>query len=186
MVRYPDSRRSARFRLRQRPGTRRAWFRQRPGLRRARFAKSTLACGLVDLFRRGSSPAPGVVPRRGTEGQGDLALSAGRVDTAGHADAAERAEAAGGAGPDPALGRMARLAGRHAPFGALVLGAAAARAMVILGCPGSMLTPDSADYVGVALRMQPSLIRPSGYPAMLWLLQPFHSLAAAAGGQPGM
>src|SRR6202011_5316541 len=121
MVRYPGSRRSARFRLRQRQGTRRAWFRQRPGLRRARFAKSTLACGLVDLFRRGSSPSPGVVPSRGTEGQGDLALSAGRVDTAGHADAAERAEAAGGAGPDPALGRMARLARRHALFGAVLL-----------------------------------------------------------------
>ena len=123
------------------------------------------------------------MPSRGTEGHGDLALSAGRVDTAGHADAAERAEAAGGAGPDPALGRMARLARRHALFGAVLLAAAAVRAMVMLGFPGAMLTPDSADYVGVALRMQPSLIRPSGYPAMLWLLQPFHSLAAVTGVQ---
>ena len=51
------------------------------------------------------------------------------------------------------------------------------RGIVILGFRGPMVTFDSADYVANTLRMTPGLIRPSGYPAMLRLLEPFHSLA---------
>lgn len=120
---------------------------------------------------------------RGAEGRGDLALSAERAVAAGPADAAGPA---GGAGREPVPGRVARFARRHALFGAVLLAAAAVRAMVMLGFPGAMLTPDSADYVAAALQMQPGLIRPSGYPAMLRLLEPFHSLAAVVGVQHAM
>ena len=51
----------------------------------------------------------------------------------------------------------------------------------MLGFRGPMVTPDSADYVANALRMTPAVIRPSGYPAILRLLEPFHSLAAVTG-----
>jgi hypothetical protein len=123
------------------------------------------------------------MPSRGAEGRGDLALSAERAVAAGPADAIGPAS---GAGREPAPGRVARFARRHALFGAVLLAAAAVRAMVMLGFPGAMLTPDSADYAAAALQMQPGLIRPSGYPAMLWLLQPFHSLAAVTGVQHAM
>jgi len=83
----------------------------------------------------------------------------------------------------PAGGRVARFARRHALFGAVLLAAAAGRVIAMLGFRGALLFPDSADYVSVALRMQPHPIRPSGYPAILWLLQPFHSLAAVIGVQ---
>lgn len=83
-------------------------------------------------------------------------------------------------------GWVARFARRHALFGAVLLAAAAARVIAMLGFRGAFLYPDSAGYVSAALRMQPGLIRPSGYPAMLWLLQPFHSLAAVVGLQHAM
>ncbi len=82
--------------------------------------------------------------------------------------------------------RVARFARRHALFGAVLLAAAAVRVVAMLGYPVTGLTPDSADYVAVALRMRPHPIRPSGYPAMLWLLKPFHSLAVVAGVQHAM
>jgi hypothetical protein len=118
----------------------------------------------VNSFRRGSPP-PAVVAVQGIEGRGDGARPAG--------------------GPDMqrAGGRVARFARRHALFGAVLLAAAAVRVIAMLGFRGALLFPDSADYVSVALRMQPHPIRPSGYPAMLWLLQPFHSLAAVIGVQ---
>jgi hypothetical protein len=68
-------------------------------------------------------------------------------------------------------------------FGAVLLAAAAVRAIAMLGYPGAKLIADSASYVSVALRMQPSVLRPSGYPAMLWLLRPFHSLPTVIGVQ---
>ena len=83
-------------------------------------------------------------------------------------------------------GQVARLARRHELFGAVLLAAAAVRVVAMFGFRGAFLYPDSADYVSVALRMQPHPIRPSGYPAMLWLLKPFHSLAAVVGVQHAM
>ncbi len=68
-------------------------------------------------------------------------------------------------------------------FGAVLLAAAAVRVIAMLGFRGPMLYPDSTSYVAYALRMAPGLIRPSGYPAMLWLLEPFHSLAGVLGVQ---
>jgi hypothetical protein len=105
---------------------------------------------------------------QGTVGRGDSALPADRPDR------------------QPVPARAARLARQHALFGAVLLAAAAVRVIAMLGFRGAMLYPDSADYVSVVLRMQPHPIRPSGYPAMLWLLEPFHSLAAVAGIQHAM
>jgi len=94
------------------------------------------------------------------------------------------------AGVLAAAGRAARWAGRvarrHAVFCAALLAAAAARIIAMAGYPAPMVAPDSADYVGNALRMQPNPIRPSGYPAVLWLLRPLHSLALVAAVQHAM
>jgi hypothetical protein len=86
----------------------------------------------------------------------------------------------------PALGPVARFARRHALFGVLLLAAAAVRVIVMLGFRGPLLYPDSTGYVANAVRLAPGLIRPSGYPIMLWLLKPFHSLAAVLGVQHAM
>jgi hypothetical protein len=118
----------------------------------------------VTLFRRGHVP-PGVATAQATEGRGYLTPPADQPDMEG------------------LPGHEARFVRRHALFGAILLAAAAVRVIVMLGFPGAILIPDSADYVSVALRMQPFVIRPDGYPAMLWLLRPFHSLAAVIGVQ---
>lgn len=82
--------------------------------------------------------------------------------------------------------RAARFARRHALFGVVLFAAIAVRVIAMLGYPLPLLFPDSRDYIGVTMRMQPYQVRPSGYPAMLWLLKPFHSLAAVAGVQHAM
>jgi hypothetical protein len=79
-----------------------------------------------------------------------------------------------------------RFASRHGLFGIVLLAAAAVRAVAMLGFRGPRLTPDSADYVAATVRFAPGLIRPSGYPTMLLLLQPFHSLALVIGVQHAM
>lgn len=89
-------------------------------------------------------------------------------------------------GRGPFRRRVARFAGRHAPLGAVLLVAAAIRVIVLLGFRGALVTPDSADYAATAVRMAPGLIRPSGYPAMLWLLLPLHSQAVVVGVQHAM
>jgi hypothetical protein len=81
-------------------------------------------------------------------------------------------------GTEPAPGRIARFARQHALFGAVVLAATAVRVIVMLGFRGPMLYPDSTTYVSDAVRLAPGIIRPSGYPIMLRLLEPLHSLAA--------
>jgi len=81
---------------------------------------------------------------------------------------------------------VARFARRHALFGAVLLAATAVRVLAMLGFRGALLTPDSADYVSVALRLRPHPIRPSGYPAMLRLLEPFHSVVVVTAIQHAM
>ena len=122
------------------------------------------------LFRRDQAPA-GVAPAVEAGSTVPLPLPAdqpGREPQSGQ-------EPQSGREPQP--GRVARFAREHALFAVLLLAAAVVRAIAILGFRGPMVTPDSADYVANALRMTPGLIRPSGYPAMLRLLEPFHSLA---------
>ncbi len=89
-------------------------------------------------------------------------------------------------GAEPLPGRVARFSRRHGLFGALLLAAAAVRVIAMLGFPGARLYPDSTSYVAFALRMEPGLIRPTGYSAMLWLLRPVHSLAAVIAVQHAM
>jgi len=122
----------------------------------------------MSLSPRGNAAPPGVVTAQGTEGGGGLPLSTDQPDR------------------EPLPSRAVRLARRHALFGAVLLAAAAVRVIAMLGFRGPMLYPDSTGYVADAVHMAPGLIRPSGYPAMLWLLEPFHSLAGVLGVQHAM
>jgi len=79
--------------------------------------------------------------------------------------------------------RQAHFARRHGLFGALLLVATAVRLIAMLGFPGALLFGDSQAYVSVAMHIQPGdgygvLVRPSGYPGMLVLLSPLHSVLA--------
>jgi hypothetical protein len=83
-------------------------------------------------------------------------------------------------------GRAAGFARRHAVFGAILLAAAAVRAIVMLGYPGPLLYPDTGPYLSAALRLVPGQLNPSGYSFMLRLLEPFNSLAVVVGVQHAM
>lgn len=48
----------------------------------------------------------------------------------------------------------------------------------MIGYSPAVWFTDAFDYVGVAERMQPSPIRPSGYSFVLWIMRPLHSFAA--------
>ncbi|MBO0808935.1 MAG: hypothetical protein J2P32_11620, partial [Actinobacteria bacterium] len=76
-----------------------------------------------------------------------------------------------------ALARARRLVTAHWPFAAVLAGAAALRAVVMLGYPPAMWFPDSYSYVAAALEHALSTTRPGGYPAFLALLAPLHSFA---------
>jgi hypothetical protein len=86
----------------------------------------------------------------------------------------------------PAGGRIRRFARRHALFGALLLAAAAVRLLAMLGYRGPLLYPDSTGYIAAAVRLAPGVVRPSGYPVMLWLIGPLHSFMAVVGVQHAM
>jgi hypothetical protein len=68
----------------------------------------------------------------------------------------------------------------HRVFLPLLLAAAALRVVATLGYQSVMWFPDSYDYVSAAVRLEPGLIRPSGYPLLLWLLQDFRSFLLIA------
>ncbi|REE98972.1 glycosyltransferase family 39 protein [Thermomonospora umbrina] len=68
----------------------------------------------------------------------------------------------------------------HRVFLPLLLLAAVLRVVTMLGYQSVMWFPDSYDYVGAAQRMEPGLIRPSGYPLLLWLVEDLHSLVVVA------
>jgi len=106
--------------------------------------------------------------QQGIEPGGDIALASDRPDV----EAARR--------------RAARFARRHALFGAVLLAAILLRVIAMLGFRGPLLYPDSTSYVADSVRLTPGLVRPSGYPVMLWLLGPLHSLTAVVGVQHAM
>ncbi|MGI8328770.1 hypothetical protein ACRYCC_02325 [Actinomadura scrupuli] len=81
----------------------------------------------------------------------------------------------GGAGRH--TGRFARA---HGAFAVVLVVAIALRVIVLLGYPSVVWFGDSGTYLGAALHLVPSLIRPSGYSVLLWLLRPFHSLFLVA------
>lgn len=79
-----------------------------------------------------------------------------------------------------------RFAGRHWLFGIVLLAATAVRVVVMLGYPGPLLYPDSSNYVRAAKPLVPGPVNPSGYPILLRLLDPLHSLAAVIAIQHAM
>lgn len=98
-----------------------------------------------------------------------------------HAHAAQRparaapdeAAAASGRADRPRGAR--RLVARHWLIGVLIAGAAALRAVVMLGYPPAMWFNDAYSYVYDAVRLHTSTVRPGGYPVFLLLLEPLHS-----------
>ncbi len=74
-------------------------------------------------------------------------------------------------------GRALALVRRHWLFAAVAAGAAALRAVVMLGYPPAMWFNDSYSYVSSALARSASTARPGGYPVFLILLEPLRSFA---------
>lgn len=81
---------------------------------------------------------------------------------------------AGPRGPRGPQG-LRRLLVAHRVFLPLLTLAIALRVVTMLGYRSVMWFPDSYDYVAAAVRFEPGLVRPSGYPLLLWLLEDFHS-----------
>ncbi|MEV6863454.1 hypothetical protein AB0M44_20920 [Streptosporangium subroseum] len=78
-------------------------------------------------------------------------------------------------GAPSAMAGAARLVGRNAVFsGALAVGLAVRVGITVIQ-PPVLAKNDSYAYIALALRPQPHVVRPSGYPLFLWLLRPFHS-----------
>ncbi|WP_226931233.1 hypothetical protein [Parafrankia sp. CH37] len=63
----------------------------------------------------------------------------------------------------------------HCLFVALFLGALAVRLAAVFGYRPALWFNDSYDYVGVALRPEPYVVRPAGYSMFLRAFLPFHS-----------
>ncbi len=68
-----------------------------------------------------------------------------------------------------------RLASRHPVFTAMLAAAAVVRLTAVIGYVPALWFNDSFEYLGVALRPQPYVVRPSGYSFFLMVLEPFHS-----------
>ncbi|MFI7534109.1 hypothetical protein [Streptosporangium sp. NPDC049376] len=95
--------------------------------------------------------------------------------------------------PGPLRRRRIRLPGgpygpalrRHRLFVLVLVGAGALRGLVMLGYrPAQLYWYDSFTYLDTAMHMRPSAqFHPAGYPFLLWLLRPFHSVVVIAGVQ---
>jgi hypothetical protein len=73
-----------------------------------------------------------------------------------------------------------RLIAGHRAFTAVLLVAAALRAVVILGYPPIFWFNDSYNYVIDAVTRTPDVVRSNGYPFFLQAIEPFHSLLLLA------
>ncbi|MFC4590696.1 hypothetical protein [Sphaerisporangium corydalis] len=84
--------------------------------------------------------------------------------------------------------RPRRGLGAHRLFLVVAALAAALRVVTMLGYrPAQLYWYDSFSYLDVASHVRPSLgFHPSGYPLLLWLLRPFHSVALVAAVQHAM
>ncbi|MBC6460951.1 hypothetical protein [Actinomadura sp. HBU206391] len=74
---------------------------------------------------------------------------------------------------------------RHRVFAVVVVLAAVLRAVTMLGYrPGRVYWYDSYTYLDLALNLRPrEELQPSGYPFLLWLLRPFHSIESVVAAQ---
>jgi hypothetical protein len=68
-----------------------------------------------------------------------------------------------------------RVVSQHRVFVAVLSVAAVVRLCAVVGFSPALWFNDSFEYLGVALRPQPYVVRPSGYSFFLAILQPFHS-----------
>jgi hypothetical protein len=78
----------------------------------------------------------------------------------------------------PLLARLVRRAVTHWQFGLVVVAAVAVRLVVVLGYPPIFWFSDSYNYIQDAVMHVPDQVRPNGYPFLLSLLLPLHSLDA--------
>ena len=106
------------------------------------------------------------------------------IQPPGAPGAPDQADAPGQAArPGTGPGRLARARGllaRHWLFAAVLAGAAALRAVVMLGYPPVIWFNDSYAYVASAVYHSVSRARPGGYPAFLAAAEPFHSFELIA------
>ncbi|MEU8272001.1 hypothetical protein AB0B89_33210 [Sphaerisporangium sp. NPDC049002] len=84
--------------------------------------------------------------------------------------------------------RIRGAVGAHRLFVTVLALAAGLRVVTMLGFrPAQLYWYDSFTYLDVAAHLRPSLgFHPSGYPLLLWLLRPFHSVAVVVGVQHAM
>jgi hypothetical protein len=80
-----------------------------------------------------------------------------------------------------ALGRLPALVNGNRLFAVVLAVGAGLRVVSVLGFRPALWFNDSFEYVGVTMRFHAYLIRPDGYSAFLWLLEPLHSFALVAG-----
>ncbi|MGI8328771.1 hypothetical protein ACRYCC_02330 [Actinomadura scrupuli] len=73
----------------------------------------------------------------------------------------------------PDVGGFARA---HGVFLVVLMTGLVLRVLTVLGYPCPTWFGDSATYLGSAVDLTPSLLRPCGYSVLLWLLKPAHSL----------
>lgn len=72
--------------------------------------------------------------------------------------------------------RPLRFLARHRALVGVLCAAAALRIVTELGYRWAIWFNDSFDYVAIALHPRPDPVRSGGYPLLLWLLKPAHSL----------
>ncbi len=142
------------------------------------------ACGDAPLPTRAGAPAP---PHTGAPAPPHTDFS---VPAQGNFSVPEKGNAHVPACPNTspaatltAAGRIARLAAaarrtlhRHRVFAIALAAGAALRLVTELGYRWAIWFNDSFDYVAIALRLRPDPMRPIGYPVLLWLVRPLHSL----------
>ena len=75
------------------------------------------------------------------------------------------------------LGPASRLIRAHRPFAIVLCVAVVLRVVVMLGYPPAMFFNDSYNYMTDAVTKSLDIVRSSGYPLLLYVLLPFHSLA---------
>ncbi|TDC17894.1 hypothetical protein [Actinomadura bangladeshensis] len=66
----------------------------------------------------------------------------------------------------------------HVPFAVVLAAAIWIRIIAVLAYPAPLWFGDSPGYLEAAIRLRPGETRPSGYPFLLWLIEPLHSFTA--------